>query len=567
MKAKKIIALILVAIFSLGIVAACGPDDPPPPPPPEPGGEVADPAPDIPTPDDLDQLPEAQVRVFENHVTITYSCPQVRLGMDYNTDCDYARWLFDKFNFTFEPTHVPWGEWINLHAMWIMSQDMPDVIVFNYMDTTHADAANFVDQGLIRRLPDDWKSRWPNLAMVFHSTNLGPRLEQEFGGTYFLPRARFFFSLGEIMSNPLQDHWALRFRRDWFEAMGVEVRSTYTIPEVLDIARLIRDKDPGNMGENLVPLALRYGNAGHFFLFKNSTWWNSYFIDDDGYYQWGPFCPSFEEGLMYWFTAWDEGLLSPEFFLLDHGQDLDLFRVTGRAGIFFGGAPTHDIMRAFQDFEANLGIDSWEAMGFATLLGANGLYHQRDLINFWGAVAFSPTADQEVVERWLYLMDFTASRDGYPATQMGIPGVDWKWDDDGNLVSLVPFGTLLEGTPGSGAKYPSLGHVLGSSILFDDLAFINPNIGQRYRDLGIQLYRDRFENSTRESFPYANWDLWMFDSPEFRRAGGISISQEMTNLIVNASSMNDLLASFHQWRENQMGIVQPALDQLNAQLR
>ena len=566
MKAKKIIALILVAIFSLGIVAACGPDDPPPP-PPEPGGETVDPAPDIPTPEDLDELPEAQVRVFENHVTITYSCPMVRQGLNYNTDCDYARWLMDKFNFSFYPTNVPWGEWINLHAMWIMSQDMPDVLVFNYMDTTHADAANFVDQGLLRRLPDDWQSRWPNLAMVFQSTNLGPRLQQEFGGTYFLPRARFFFSLGEIMGNPLQDHWALRYRRDWFEAVGAEVRTLYTIPEILDIARLIRDQDPGDMGANLVPLALRWQNASSFFLRANSTWWDSFFIGDDGYYHWGPFCPAFEEGLRYWFTAWDEGLLGPEFFLLQHAEDIDLFRVTGRAGIIFAGAPTHDIMRDFQDFEANLGIDSWEAMTYATLLGVNGLYHQRDLINFWGAVTFSPTADQEVVERWLYIMDFTASRDGYPGTQMGIRGIDWDYDEDGNLISLVPFGTLLAGAPGSGAKYPSLGVVLGSSILFDDLAFINPNIGERYRNLSRQLYEGRFEHSDRNSFPYVNWDLWMFDSPEFRRAGGISISQEMTNLVVNASSMSDLISSFHAWRDSQMGIVQPALDQLNAQLR
>ena len=556
MKAKKIIALILVAIFSLGIVAACGADDPPPP-PPDPGtnGATGDDV-DIPTPDDLEQLPEAEVRVFENHVVITYSCPQVVQGLNYNTDCEYAMHILEKFNFTFEGINVGWGDWNETHAMWIMAQDMPDVIVFNYGSGTHADAANYVDQGLIRRLPDDWKSRWPNLAMVHMQTSLGPMLDEFYGGTYFLPRARFFFS---DLGNPLSDHWSLRLRNDWLNELGIEPQLQYTIPEVLDIARRIRDEDPGDMGVNLIPLALRPSNAARFFLTSNSTWWNSFFIDDDGLYQWGPFCPAFEEGLILWYEAFDEGLLGPEFFLFDHNEDVDLFMQTGRVGIIFDGAPTASWGHIYSDFRDFLGLTD-EALGIANLLGVNGLYHQRDLINFWGAVAFSPTADQEVVERWLYLMDFMATRDGYPGTQMGIRGVDWDWEN-GTLVSFVPPDVRLPGTDG---KYPSLGHVLGSSILWDDLGFDNPNIPLVYREMSRELYRLKLETSDRESFPYVNWELWMFDSHEFRMANGINITDDMTRLVVEATSVDNLLTIFHAWRDAQMGIIQPALDQLNA---
>ena len=44
-------------------------------------------------------------------------------------------------------------------------------------------------------LPDDWKSRWTNLAKVFDITGLGPQMDKQFGGTYFLPRARFYKNL------------------------------------------------------------------------------------------------------------------------------------------------------------------------------------------------------------------------------------------------------------------------------------------------------------------------------------------------------------------------------------
>ena len=98
-----------------------------------------------------------------------------------------------------------------------MAQDMPDVAIFNYNTNTHADAANFVDQGLIKRLPDNWRERWPNVAGVFDVTTLGPRLEEEFGGVYFLPRARFYYNL---LGDPLQNHWSLWLRADWMEAVG-----------------------------------------------------------------------------------------------------------------------------------------------------------------------------------------------------------------------------------------------------------------------------------------------------------------------------------------------------------
>ena len=99
-------------------------------------------------------------------VVITYTCPQVVAGYDYNTGDEYSKFILDKFNFEFQPTNVPWGDWHNMISTWIMSQDLPDVAIFNYGDGTHADASNFVSQGLLKRLPDDWKTRWPNVAMV-----------------------------------------------------------------------------------------------------------------------------------------------------------------------------------------------------------------------------------------------------------------------------------------------------------------------------------------------------------------------------------------------------------------
>ena len=67
-------------------------------------------------------------------VVISYTGPQVVAGYDYNTGDEYSKFILEKFNFEFEGTNVPWGDWNNMLATWIMAQDMTDVANFNYTD-------------------------------------------------------------------------------------------------------------------------------------------------------------------------------------------------------------------------------------------------------------------------------------------------------------------------------------------------------------------------------------------------------------------------------------------------
>ena len=208
-----------------------------------------------------------------------------------------------------------------------------------------------------------------------------------------------------------------------------------------------------------------------------------------------------------------KGLLDPEFYLLAYEKDMEKFQTLGTAGISYLGGQTADAQNYRTIFEMRTGINS-DVFLMATLLGADGNYHQRDLINFWGTICFKPDISDAVFERWMDLMEFTASTEGYPGTQMGIKGVDWDRDANGEIISLVEPGTLLAGAIGE-AKYPSLGHVLGSSILWDDLAFDNPNIEKRYRDESRALYANRYEFSTPESFAKVDWNLWLHNTENY----------------------------------------------------
>ena len=106
--------------------------------------------------------------------------------------------------------------------------------------------------------------------------------------------------------------------------------------------------------------------------------------------------------------------------------------------------------------------------------------------------------------------------------------------------------------------------MLGSIILWDDLAFDNPNIAQQYRDESWALYMNRYELSTPETFTTIDWDLWMHNTPAVRAVMGIHIPNSMAGLVTDATSEAHLVELHAAWVESQMGLVQPVLDELNA---
>ena len=558
--AKRIISLLLALIMVTALVACGGGDDTTTTTTTEAPGTTDEPTDTDEDPTETEDPGETEYE----HVTISYAGPQPIEGFDYTDGDANAKWLSEMFNYELEAISTGWDDWHGLLSTWIMAQDMPDVINYNYGEGTHADASNFVEQGLIRRMPDDWKTRWPGIADVAATTALAPMLEDLYGGTYFFPRARFYFNFpGDDPENqPLANHWSLWMRGDWTEAVGKEVKNNYTINEVMEIATLIKEQDPGNIGGNLVPMSMSAGNSARFFIEQNSTHWNTFKQDANGDYIWGATDERTLEGLKLWYEAYSTGILDPEFYLLTHEQDMEKFQTLGIAGISYLGGQTADVETNRVNFENDTGVEL-SAFNMATLLGTDGLYHQRDLINFWGALAFSPNSDEAVVERWLDVMEFRSTRDGYIATAMGLKGEDWDYDADGNLVSLVPEGVTLAGAVGE-AKYPSLGHVLGNVILWDDLAFDNPNIGEEFRAESRALYQNRYELSTDETFTHVDWNIWTAYTENMRIARGIDYNTEFANLVTTARSEEDLVASYNNWIDSQMPIIQNVLDELNS---
>src|SRR5690606_24123687 len=139
----------------------------------------------------------------------------------------------------------------------------------------------------------------------------------------------------------------------------------------------------------------------------------------------------------------------------------------------FGEAPTAALPRVFETkFQGDLGLDPYASINVATGLGEDGDYHQEDLINYWDTLIFSLIIEEEKFERWIDVLEFNASEDGYIFASLGVKDVDWKYDSEGNIVSL--YDNSQQPLGGPDGKYPSMGYTLGVIILHDDFAFDNP---------------------------------------------------------------------------------------------
>jgi putative aldouronate transport system substrate-binding protein len=386
---------------------------------------------------------------------------------------------------------------------------------------------------------------------------LGPELERRFDGVYFLPRPRYDKNLPGY---PLPNHISIWYRKDWTDAIGFPSKEAYTTSEVIELARQIKLKDPGNLGSRLVSLTARPEFAMRLFIQSNSTHFNNFYKDKTGTYQWGPASQDTLLGLKLWYRAFAEGILDPEFFALKDQEDINKFVSAGIAGALNGEATgIHRYLYREQIFAPQTGNPP-EALGVATVLGEDGYYHLEDLINYWGCYIFSPNLTDDEFYRILDNMDFFSTEQGYLMAQMGFEGIDWEYKD-GEYVSLVPADTLLSD------KYPRMGSSALSVQLPDDFSFESPVWPRQYGQEIKEAYAYMIEHSTLDTLSPIDWDLYCYDSPVMRRARAYSFDQEFANLITRATSETNLETIWKAWIQTQAPIIQPALDELNTKLK
>ena len=536
MKQRYGIAVLLAAVFLL-TVAACGREEAAAPAAP---GQAAAPA-DTDAADELESM------------TISVVFPSTRIEVDFNGD-DIARHFGEMFNVEWDPILVTSDTWAQNITIWVNARDLPDMVQWNF---NYGDFVNWVDQGLIRRWPDDWRERWPNLATVHYASVVGPVLEEKMGGVYMLPRVIFF----DKPTDPLVTHMNLWIRQDWAREVGVEVKDRYNIHELMEFARLAIEHDLAGDGRT-IGIDLSLGNMAGVFISPFNPNSSHFYRDANGQIQWGPASYGTLEGLRLYSQAFREGLINPDFFAISTGDELANFR-SGISAITFDHGFGRGMVTQHHHFEANTGLDPWESLYMSILVAPDGHHHTREVTNFWTASIFSPAMPAERFYRLMDVLNYAASEEGQNLIRMGFYGEHWYRDADGNAVitrDVDEHGNFIS----LDLIFPSLNPLFNNLVILpDDFGLVDPGLPSEIRETVDHRYALKQElGADAGTVELIDWDIFFFTSPAFERAR-MDFAEEFARLVTMDGDIED---NWRAWVDSQMPIVQIVLDEMNAQI-
>lgn len=495
---------------------------------------------------------------YDTHVDLSWYKEGIT-GHEINYDGDaFGQFWQDKFNVTIDliAATMDGSDWTERLRIWINSGDMPDVAhwAFNY-----GELADYAAHDAVYRFPDDWKERWPNVAKTQSYVPDAAVVEEKLGGTYVLFRTIF---ANHRPSERLSYHELLYMRKDWMEACGVEIKETYSPSELVEIAEKFRDQDPGGLGSQLVPISIRTCDIMKLYPYTDITPLDAYYKDENGQFQWAPADERTLESLKKYQNLYTSGLLDPEFYTLTRYEGTEKFYIGGTAGIVLDDGMGYMIQSRMEDgLQKNLGLDPDEVLHIAQLVGEDGKYHNRESINFYGSIIFSPNLTDEEFERAMDILDFCSTEEGQEIINMGFEGEDWELDENGEYVSLLPNEITGNASSILGSKYPSADVFFGGIIQGDDFQFVTPNYTKETRDIVSHFYELRDELSDETTLLPREYD-YEFYSSRAKTQANMDLSVEYAQLILKEG---DLETNWKNWVDEKMQLVQPFLDELNQQ--
>jgi putative aldouronate transport system substrate-binding protein len=489
-------------------------------------------------------------RNFSEHLNIDHADVYVDESLDFNNgDVWVKQWTSD-FNVTMNIIALTGDTWRDRLRIWINSDDAPDVSNWDY---NHGEAVNYVEQGMVKRLPDNWKTKYPNLAKTQKDVPMSAMLEDLFGGTYFLPRP--IFSTNKPTER-ISDQTSIYIRKDWARAAGAEVKEAMKLSELVDLARKIKAADPGRVGPSFAPIVISKSSIYSQFARANNENLMPYYWDSaSSSYKWGAAAPETLTSLKILSAAYREGLIDQQFYTMQIDDNLGYFWTTGQSAITATSGMAFRMQEIEQHLQADLGVNYDTAVEVIPLLGEDGNYHATQSLNYWGAVIFSPHISDAKMERYLSMMDYSCTEEGQLRLRMGIKGVDWDTGNNGALVSKLSPGTSLADKYAIDPVYSAI------MILHDDFQFINPSYKAAFRNKTKELYEIRQKYATPQTFPLEPDYNVIFHSSRAASIATLEYNDEFAALIVKPG---DIEANWRAWVNEKMPLIQPVLDELTA---
>lgn len=487
---------------------------------------------------------------------ITFSATSINLPDNVSFMDDAVYQTFDEmFNFEYDLINISWETWDERDRLWITSGDMPDMLFWNF---NLKDYLSFSEQGLIKELPEDLEEKYPNLAAAMAKTGIADYLEtiDENHLVYMIPNVIYLIPPTET-TDLIVDAKVLYYRKDWAQAVGIEVGDTITTGEIVELGKAFIENDPGNNGPgNTVGFTAVPAYVNSTFVQSRNAFYNQFYRNEDGQYVWGGFDETTLAGIENLKACFETGIIDPDYYAFKGKEHYEKFD-SGIAGMFVDGASAANVDERFNSFaRSNPDIDPADAIGLATVVGDDGVYRgEQNLTNFWAGLLFNPDIEDEKLHRILSILDYICTEEGQRLIHCGIEGVDYEMDDDtiiitrekdvnGNFVSIADV-------------YPSYNFFFTKAVLPDDWSARDPSLPSAVRDIAVKMFH--IKEQSAELVP-PDYDIILFNG-EKKLKFSVNINDAITGIIF---SNEDVAKAWNAFLDENRQIVQDVLDEINA---
>jgi putative aldouronate transport system substrate-binding protein len=477
---------------------------------------------------------------YDNKLTLN-------IGIFDATDFDdeLSKLIEQKFNVELNLTQIIWDSWSEQVNLMTASGDMPDVLVYDMKPENYGQYKKFVEQGVIRDIPvlDD---NHPNLARLRDSMPVVDQWKID-GKLYAWPKPR-----GDNPYN-LNSTWNFMYRQDWAKKLGMD-KPEYTAQDVFELAKAMKEQDPGGNGAGKT---VGYGDVGWGFGMLASAFSNTPdYMKVDGKYIWTQTLPEKLEGLKFLNKMYQDGVYWKDFFTAKDNDSRSLF-VSGLMGVYGDNLGISALNKLKQDFAvANPKVNPDEAIKIMTVKGTDGKMFNDEWDNYWSASIFSTKVNDEKMNRFLDIMDWSVSEEGSKYFFYGMKGKDW---DDTNGQAEVKWAKDENGK----LKAPTYNGMFIRSLaaLNGDFQAVNPDVQEVTRNEVLDVLKNQNDQNT--NIKKLDYVYSYFSAPNKDKYGSFSDDKQTAIKKIVTSSKN-VEKDWNDWMKSMEPKVQKVLDELNS---
>ncbi len=484
---------------------------------------------------------------YADHLSFTattwYSYTDAATGADY-TDNSFHKWITEKFNVDYELWACAASEAAEKERLWINGGTMPDMMTWYSHDRRAY--RNYVDQGLFKALPDDWKTRWPNIAKSVAASGAEGVFTID-GKIYTIPVTTYCNFLEVKTQSP--HAISVTFRKDWAKQLGMEnlgADNTISMSELKEYLEKVKEA-----GLAQYPLGSIMGNLERLFYFGTATNQQP-FVEKKNGFVYEPAEEEFLEMISTMQSWYQEGLIDEEFYNKTDMMDYKAAFTTGQCAAMFSEDTPSSIEELEKLFDLNGDVGDDGAFGnlfdLAAIKADDGVVYTSGMYNYWKSTVFSPDIDDAVFERILDMIDYFCTEEGEISKQRGIPGVEWEFADDGSI-------NQLDGDFDTHMKYGEWNCV---ATHFDDLTASQYS---SYPEKWTEKFRTLFNLKINGTL-LPQSDKYERFASETKNNYAVPIQNTIVDIVVSGK---DVESTWNEMLEENRGLWEPLLDELNAE--